>query len=150
MIRTILREFALTPDDLVLEFTEEVLAGGEEKPVETLHALRDEGVQLAVQNFGGASSMLGALQRLRVGILKIESAFIAGIGESRNDAVILAIIALGRALNMRVVASGVETAAQYRFLKDAGCDAIQGHYITAPLDAEAATAYLRTQEGAGS
>ncbi len=150
VIRNILREYDLSPDDLVLEFAEEVLVGGAEGPAERLHALRDEGIQLTVQNFGGASSTLGVLQQLRVGALKIESAFIAGIGESRNDAVILAIIALGRALNMRVVASGVETAAQHRFLKDAGCDAIQGHYIAAPLDVEAATAYLRTQEAAGS
>lgn len=149
-IRNILREYELSPDDLVLEFAEEVLVGGADESADRLYALRDEGIQLTVQNFGGASSTLGVLQELRVGALKIESTFIAGIGESRNDAVILAIIALGRALNMRVVASGVETAAQHRFLKDAGCDAMQGHYIAAPLDAEAATAYLRTQEAAGS
>ncbi len=149
-IRTVLRECDLTPNDLVLEFAESVLVGVAEQSTEALYALRDEGIQFAVQNFGGASSSLGLLQQLRVGMLKIENAFIAGIGESRNDAVILAIIALGRALDMRVVASGVETAAQHRFLKDAGCDAMQGHYIAAPLDAEAATAYLRTQEAAGS
>ncbi|MHB1512004.1 MAG: putative bifunctional diguanylate cyclase/phosphodiesterase [Acidiferrobacter sp.] len=149
-IRAVLREHDLTPNDLVLEFTESVLVAAAEASTGGLHALLDEGIQFAVQNFGGASSSLGMLKQLRVGMLKIESAFIAGIGESSNDAVILAIIALGHALNMRVVASGVETAAQHRFLADAGCDAMQGHYIAAPLDAEAATAYLRTQEAAGS
>ncbi len=145
VIGEILREQGLTPGDLVLELAEELLVapaaglGGE------LADLRERGVRLAVQNFGGASSTLGMLQRLRVDALKIESTFIAGIGESYNDAVVLAVIALGRALDMRVIAAGVETAAQYRFLTEAGCDALQGRYIAAPLDDEAATAYLRAR-----
>ncbi|MHB8254790.1 MAG: EAL domain-containing protein, partial [Acidiferrobacter sp.] len=76
--------------------------------------------------------------------LKIDRSFVAGIGEPGNEAVVLAIIALGRALDIQVIAGGVETQAQYHFLQEAGCDMVQGAYITPPLLAEAATEFLRS------
>lgn len=138
-----LSEWGLRPDDLVLELAEDLLVDVQDEVAERLRDLQRRGVRLVVQNFGGVSSTLGMLRRLHVDALKIESAFVAQIGEEHNDAVVEAIIALGSALGLRVIASGVETAAQYRFLKEAGCDVLQGRYIAAPLDVEAATAYLQ-------
>lgn len=144
-IDAVLSEFALQPDDLVLELSEELLVDTPDQLAGPLRTLKEQGVRLVVQNFGGASSTLGMLRRLRIDALKIEAAFIAGIGDDHNDAVVIAIIALGRALGLKVIASGVETAAQYQFLREAGCEGVQGRYIAAPLDAEAATEYLRAQ-----
>ena len=148
MIDAVLQECGLRPDDLVLELSEELLVDAKDPLAERLQRLREQGVRLVVQNFGGASSTLGTLRRLRVEALKIEAALIAGIGDEYNDGVVVAIIALARALNLKVIAGGVESAAQYRFLREAACDAVQGHYVAAPLDVEAATAYLRAHEGA--
>lgn len=148
-INAVLGECGLRPEDLVLELGEELLIDVQEPLAERLQGLRERGVRLVVQNFGGASSTLGTLRRLRVDSLKMEAAFVAGIGDEHNEAVVLAIIALGRALGLRVIASGVETAAQHRFLAETACDALQGRYIAAPLDVEAATAYLRARKGGG-
>ena len=148
MIDAVLKECGLRPDDLVLELSEELLIDAQNPLAERLQRLRERGVRLVLQNFGGASSTLGTLRRLRVEALKIEAAFIAGIGDEHNDGVVLAIIALARALSLKVIASGVESASQYRFLREAACDAVQGHYVAAPRDVEAATAYLRAREGA--
>ena len=147
MIDAVLKECGLRPDDLVLELSEELLVDAKDPLAERLQRLREGGVRLVVQNFGGASSTLGTLRRLRVEALKIEAAFIAGIGDEYNNGVVVAIIALARALSLKVIAGGVESAAQYRFLREAACDAVQGHYVAAPLDVEAATAYLRAHEG---
>ncbi len=143
LIDTVLAECGLRPDDLVLELAEKLFVDAEDPLAERLLRLQERGVRLVVQNFGGASPILATLRRLRVEALKIEAAFVAGIGDEHDEAVVLALIALGRALSLKVMASGVETAAQYRFLTEAACDVLQGRYIAAPLDVEAATAYLR-------
>lgn len=138
-----LQTHGLGEGDLVVEFAEHVLGAEAAGGLAELRLIADRGIRLVVQNFGGSASSLGYLRDLRVEALKIEPEFIAGLGDHHKEAVVLAIIALGHALKLRVVASGVETVAQYRFLKEAGCDAIQGNFIAPPLNAEAATAYMR-------
>ncbi|MHB8255590.1 MAG: bifunctional diguanylate cyclase/phosphodiesterase, partial [Acidiferrobacter sp.] len=108
LIEGVLREYQLRPQDLIVELTEGFLADESESLLTTLQAFKDRGLGLVIQNFGAGFSSLRHLKRVRVDGLKIDRSFVAGIGEPGNEAVVLAIIALGRALDIQVIAGGVE------------------------------------------
>ena len=128
-----LRGSGLAPAFLDLEITESIITNGDEHTIATLGALRRLGVQLTIDNFGTGSSSLSYLRRFSLSKLKIDRSFIDEIENRPQDAEIIpAIIAVARSLRLRVVAEGVETAAQLRFLQAHGCDEFQGY-----LDSEA-------------
>ncbi|WP_051362192.1 EAL domain-containing protein [Solimonas soli] len=127
---------------LTLEITENLLLVSREETVATLQQLRALGVSIAIDDFGTGYSSLSYLTRFPVNKLKIDGSFIRDLAEdSRDAAVVTAIIAIARSLQMGVVAEGVETPAQLAYLRDRGCDEVQGFLISegVPCDAFVAT-----------
>lgn len=131
-IAALLRQYDLPPSSLELEITESVIMAADDAigMLERIHTL---GVKLAIDDFGTGYSSLTYLKQLPVEVLKIDRAFIIGIGESRHDeAIIRTIISLASNLGLSTVAEGVEEENQVTFLAAAGCNLIQGYYYSTP------------------
>jgi diguanylate cyclase (GGDEF)-like protein/PAS domain S-box-containing protein len=136
LVRRVLAESGLAPEYLELELTESLLmsTGGAVNPC--LRELNELGVGLAIDDFGTGYSSLGYLKRFRVSKLKVDRSFIRDAATDADDAAITkAIIGLAKSLHLRVVAEGVETEAQFRLLREWGCDQIQGYYLSRPVAA---------------
>ncbi|OOK95739.1 Sensory box/GGDEF domain/EAL domain-containing protein [Pseudomonas syringae pv. actinidiae] len=133
-IEQLLTDNGLVPDCLQLEITENFIMSQTQDALAVLHKLKQLGVQLAIDDFGTGYSSLSYLKRLPLDILKIDQSFIRGLPEDTHDAAIVrAIIALGRSMQLTVIAEGVETREQQQFLSEEGCEQIQGYIISLPL-----------------
>ncbi|HRP27904.1 MAG TPA: EAL domain-containing protein [Burkholderiaceae bacterium] len=122
---------------LELELTESILIQDAQEALARLEALAQLGVRLAIDDFGTGYSSLAYLKRFPIRQLKIDRSFIDGLpGDESDAAIVQAIISMGRALRLRVIAEGVETEAQRRFLQSAGCDLYQGFVFAPALDAQ--------------
>jgi len=140
----VLAHTGLPPHRLELEVTETSLMRDSAAVLDVLDRLRASGISIAIDDFGSGYSSLGYLKRFPIDKLKIDRTFIAGCADAGNDAAIAsAIIALGKALKLTVVAEGVETEAQLEFLRAGGCEVAQGYRLAAPLAAPALRALLR-------
>jgi diguanylate cyclase len=140
----VLDETGFPADRLVLEITEGVVLEPDEATIARLATLCRHGVALAVDDFGTGHAALSCLRELPVGILKIDPSFVAGIADDpRARRIAEALVQLGQAYELRVVAEGVETAEQARLLARMGCGYGQGHHFHRPLTADAATDVLR-------
>lgn len=118
---------------LVLELTEGVLDETNDIISRGLHALRESGILISLDDFGTGYSSLSRLKRMPFDEIKIDKSFINEIPHNEDDsAIVMAILELGKAMRMRVVAEGVETAEQLSFLKRNGCQAFQGYYYSVP------------------
>jgi len=143
LVRQVLEESGLEPRYLELELTESQLLDSVEHIISTFQQLRELGVKLAIDDFGTGYSSLSYLKRFPVDYVKIDQAFIRGLGDGTEDAAITqAIIAMAHSLGLKVVAEGVENQVQLDFLKANGCDEVQGYLISRPLEAEALAALL--------
>jgi len=126
----------LTPSQLVLEITEGTLM--EPASIDALRELHDLGVQVAIDDFGTGYSSLYYLKRFPVDIVKIDRSFVDGLGHDPDDeAIVSAVLGLGHALGLLVVAEGVENETQMQALSALGCDSAQGFLISRPLPASA-------------
>ncbi|WP_288380901.1 bifunctional diguanylate cyclase/phosphodiesterase [uncultured Massilia sp.] len=124
-----LQQSGLAPDCLDLEITEGAIMRGHAGLDDIVAALRTRGVQLTIDRFGTGLSSLSSLRRYPLSKLKIDRSFVSDIEHDPLDAALIpAIIAMARSLRLRVVAEGVETAEQLRFLQQHGCDQYQGFY----------------------
>jgi EAL domain-containing protein (putative c-di-GMP-specific phosphodiesterase class I) len=133
MIIGALEDSGLPPRDLQLEITESAAMQNTERTIATLNKLNEMGVQLALDDFGTGHSSLSYLRRFPIQSVKIDQEFVHAIDWSASDrAIVTAIIDMSRGLNMRVVAEGVETAAELKFLRDAGCEEVQGFLLGRP------------------
>jgi len=133
----------LDPSTLRLEITESVLIGETAGLTETLAGLRKLGVQLVLDDFGTGYSSLGYLTRLPLDALKLDRAFVAGLGSDPQDTSITeAIIAMAGALSLPVICEGVETEMQLAELRRMGCEQVQGYYYSRPVDARTITSML--------
>ncbi len=122
---------------LELELTESILIQDAQEALARLQALAQLGVRLAIDDFGTGYSSLAYLKRFPIRQLKIDRSFIDGLpGDESDVAIVRAIVSMGRALHMRIIAEGVETEAQRRFLQSAGCDLYQGFVFAPALDAQ--------------
>jgi len=129
-----LKRSGLPAELLELELTESVLLNDTEAALEMLRALKKIGVKLAIDDFGTGYSSLSYIKRLAVHRLKIDGSFVRGLGASAEDAAIVrAIIQLGHTLELEVVAEGVESDAQLAFLRQNGCDQVQGYLLGRPV-----------------
>jgi diguanylate cyclase (GGDEF)-like protein/PAS domain S-box-containing protein len=138
-VRAVLIATGVEPQDLELELTESVLMRDAEAAVVTLAKLKTMGVQLAIDDFGTGYSSFTYLRRFPSDALKLHQSFVQEITEDPADAAIVsAMINLGRSLKQRVIAEGVETRAQLKFLQRHGCGEGQGYYFSPPVVAEQA------------
>ena len=142
-VATALEESGLEARYLELELTESLIMQDVQQAVETMHRLEQLGVHLAIDDFGTGYSSLASLKRFPVGRLKIDRSFVQDLPADNDDAAIAhAVISLAHSLQLRVIAEGVETREQVDFLRAAGCDEIQGFYLSRPIDARALQAIL--------
>ncbi len=136
-IEHLLKTHHLKAGDLQLEITENFIMSQAEEALAILHQLKQLGVQLAIDDFGTGYSSLSYLKRLPLDILKIDQSFIRGLPDDPHDvAIARAIIALGRSMQLTIIAEGVETQAQQRFLAAEGCEQIQGYIVSLPVSAD--------------
>ncbi|MEZ5583787.1 MAG: EAL domain-containing protein [Candidatus Competibacteraceae bacterium] len=132
-----LQKSDLAADCLGLEITETLLMTDLPETTNTLQELHELGVRLSVDDFGTGYSSLSYLRRFPVDTLKIDKSFIADVGVDPDDAALVeAIIAMGRSLNLTVAAEGVETREQLEFLRVRACDLAQGYYFGRPMPPE--------------
>jgi diguanylate cyclase (GGDEF)-like protein/PAS domain S-box-containing protein len=147
-IARVLRASRLDPRRLMLEVTESIAMRDAASAASILAELKGLGVRLAIDDFGTGYSSLSYLHRFPIDVLKIDRSFVARLGGERNDAAIVeAVIALARGLNMEVTAEGIETSDQRARLEALGCDRGQGYLFARPLPAAGATDLLRRQLG---
>ncbi|MCP3789765.1 EAL domain-containing protein [Pseudomonas fulva] len=132
-----LERHALPANCLTLEITETTAMSDVEVSLTVLQQLSDMGVDLSIDDFGTGYSSLMYLKRLPANELKIDRGFVRELEDEGEDAAIVsAIVALGRALGLRIVAEGVETSSQQAFLTRLGCDSLQGYLLGRPVPAE--------------
>jgi diguanylate cyclase (GGDEF)-like protein len=138
-----LEESQVDPHRVVLEITEGVLIDNPEEAKQRLKDLRALGVKIALDDFGSGYSSLNYLRRLPIDKLKIDKEFVSPLGRSANGTVIIeAIVTLGRALGLSVLAEGVESEEQRVLLRLAGCDELQGFLFARPMPRDSMTAFL--------
>ncbi|WP_449117681.1 EAL domain-containing protein [Pseudomonas viridiflava] len=136
-IEQLLADNGLEPGCLQLEITENFIMSQTQEALAVLHKLKKLGVQLAIDDFGTGYSSLSYLKRLPLDILKIDQSFVRGLPEDTHDAAIVrAIIALGRSMQLTVIAEGVENSEQQQFLAEEGCEQMQGYIVSLPLPPE--------------
>ncbi len=137
-MRDIMAAYDVPPQQIELEITESMLMQDPRQSVKILRKLKQLGVLLSVDDFGTGYSSLAYLKQFPLDALKIDRGFISEITQNQDDAAIaLAIIDLAHNLGLKVVAEGVETEAQARFLVRHGCDALQGFHFSRPIRPEA-------------
>ena len=133
-LRDYLHDSGLNPSFLELEITETTAIINAEETIKLFSKLKAIGVKIAIDDFGKGFSSLSYLQDFTFDNLKIDKSFIQKIGNSsKTKYIIQSVLTLARALNVRVVAEGVETQEQFQFLKEHGCDECQGYYFARPL-----------------
>jgi len=144
-----LQESGVAPPWIELEITESVVMEDAETTIATLHQLKALGVRLAIDDFGTGYSSLSYLKRFPVDTLKIDRSFVSGMQRESDDASIVhAVVSLGHALRLSVVAEGVETAEEEAHLRALGCDLGQGYSFARPLPREQADVFIRTARAA--
>lgn len=142
-VSKVLKQSGLPPNMLELELTESILLQDMESALKTIHDLKALGVHLSIDDFGTGYSSLSYLKQLKVDKLKIDKSFVHDLVTDLDDmAIVTAIIQLGKNLQMRVIAEGVETAEQLHFLRSHECDEVQGYYFSKPLAAPRFTDWL--------
>ncbi|HEY4306856.1 MAG TPA: bifunctional diguanylate cyclase/phosphodiesterase [Gemmatimonadaceae bacterium] len=133
LVQRVLAETYLPPSLLEVEVTESVLATNVSHAAQVLNDLRDLGVRIALDDFGTGYSSLSYLRQLPVDVVKIDRSFVRELGDSQTaDAVVNAVLAMARGLNLSVVAEGVETQSQLEYLRARGCDVAQGYLFGKP------------------
>ena len=133
-VSQVLNDTGLDPASLELEITESMVMRNPEQAVKLLTRLKDMGIQLSIDDFGTGYSSLNYLKRFPLDSLKIDRSFIQDLPGNGDDAAITrAIIAMAHSLRLKVIAEGVETEQQFAFLREHGCDEMQGFFFSRPL-----------------
>jgi diguanylate cyclase (GGDEF)-like protein/PAS domain S-box-containing protein len=142
-VETILEQAGLSPHHLELEITESTAMANVDLTVDTLHVLREMGMHIAIDDFGTGYSSLNYLKRFPINTVKIDKSFVRDVeNDPSGAAIVSAVIGLARVLKLRVIAEGVETEQQLRFLYRRECEEMQGYYFSHPLSAEEITPFL--------
>ena len=138
-----LGQSGLSPRRLELEITESVLLGDNAATLATLHQLRDLGIRIAMDDFGTGYSSLSYLRSFPFDKIKIDKAFVHDLADTvERTAIIKAVAGLGAALGMATTAEGVETAEQFRQVRDQGCTEVQGYFFSRPVPAASVAGLL--------
>lgn len=140
----IILKSGLKAEHVELEITEGVAMHDVNHTIEMLGQLKQIGVQISIDDFGTGYSSLAYLKRFPIDILKIDKSFVQDVTHNTDDAAIVrAISALAKAMRLSVLAEGVETLAQYNFLRHEGCNRVQGYYFSRPVAPDTILALLR-------
>jgi diguanylate cyclase (GGDEF)-like protein len=147
LVLEVIAETGVDSHRVILEITESTLMQSQEKTERALAKLREHGIRFSIDDFGTGFSSLAYLTRLPVSSIKIDKAFIRAIENPRENCVsdqklVTAMIDLAHNINLKVVAEGVETEEQFSFLKQAGCNLIQGYLLSKPVSGAAITSLL--------
>ena len=143
LVKNILQESGLNANRLELEITEGMLLKNTERTLGALHRIRDLGVQIAMDDFGTGYSSLSYLRSFPFDTIKIDQSFVFGLGDNADaDAIIRAVVGLGHSLGMRTIAEGVETSDQMNWLREQGCQELQGFLFSKPIPKEATAAII--------
>jgi diguanylate cyclase (GGDEF)-like protein len=143
ILSAVLREFDIQPQALELEITEGIFLHPSTEIAETIAAVRAMGVRIALDDFGTGYSSLSYINRYPIDTIKIDKSFIDSVGTNRQTrAIVELIVKLGVALDLNIIAEGVETQAQTEILMQLGCSAIQGYHFARPLSGSDATRAL--------
>ena len=143
-IRDALAKSGMTPQLLELEITESMMMQSADGAMRVLSAIKKLGVHLSIDDFGTGYSSMSLIKQFPIDTIKVDRSFVRNLPIDANDcAIINAVIALGNALNLTIVAEGVETKAQERFLREHGCNEIQGYLFTMPLPGQEFVAFAR-------
>lgn len=144
-VARVLNETGLDPTALEFEITESMVMHNPEHAVKLLTKLKAMGIQLSIDDFGTGYSSLNYLKRFPIDSVKIDRSFIQDLpGDGDDAAITRAIIAMAHSLRLKVIAEGVETEEQLSFLRNHGCDEMQGNYFSKPLPENEFFAYCRT------
>lgn len=133
-IKNIIEETGMNPDNLELELTESILIDDAESVMVKMEELNRDGIHFSIDDFGTGYSSLAYLKKMRVDKLKIDQSFVRDIVNSPDDqAISKTIISIGHSMGLTVIAEGVETEEQLSFLRELGCDEVQGFFISRPV-----------------
>jgi EAL domain-containing protein (putative c-di-GMP-specific phosphodiesterase class I) len=143
-IAAVLEKYQVQPDQINLEITESLLVRGTDKVIAIMNQLVAMGMALALDDFGTGYSSLAYLKKFPISTLKIDRSFVIGLPYEENDcAIARAIVTMAQQLRQEIVAEGVETAEQMAFLRELGCDQLQGYLFSQPVPAADFAAMLR-------
>ena len=146
VVLRVLANTGLSPECLELELTESAVMHEVELAVQKMHVLESHGVKLAIDDFGTGYSSLSYLRQFSIDRLKIDQCFVRDLpGNADAKAIISAIVAMGRSLGLRLVAEGVETEEQAKFLQSVECDESQGYLYAKPMLPNDFEAWLKTR-----
>ncbi|MDO8447210.1 MAG: EAL domain-containing protein [Rhodoferax sp.] len=144
LVTQVLAEAKLEPQCLELELTEGVAMNDPLGAIAVMDNLQQRGVRMSIDDFGTGYSSLSYLKRFSVYKLKIDQSFVRDITDDPDDkAIVVAIIALARSLGFQTIAEGVETQGQLAFLREQGCDEVQGYLFSQPLPADQFETFVR-------
>jgi diguanylate cyclase (GGDEF)-like protein/PAS domain S-box-containing protein len=141
-----LLDVGISPKYIELEITESVLMDSVYTVANNLNLLRKQGIKVSIDDFGTGYNSLKYIQKFDVDCIKIDRTFVSNIDDDINKIIIKHIISLGHSINAEIIAEGVETKEQYKYLKKQGCDIIQGYYFSKPLLPEEATRFLEVNK----
>lgn len=145
-VKEALNESGMAPNLLELEITESMIMRNPKQMLDKLNEIKCLGVRLAIDDFGTGYSSLAQIRQFPITTLKIDRSFIRNIPENDGDnTIITAIITMGEALGLTVVAEGVETMEQLNYLKEQSCDEMQGYFFSKPIEPERFADLLRKQ-----
>lgn len=148
LVSQILEELKLPPQHLELELTEGVAMGDPLAAIAVMDDLHERGIRMSIDDFGTGYSSLSYLKRFQVYKLKIDQSFIRNITEDPEDrAIVSTIISLASGLGMQTIAEGVETEGQLAFLREKGCNEVQGYHFSRSLPADQFEAFVRGKNG---
>lgn len=148
LVTKILEEVQLSPQYLELELTESVAMGDPLAAIAVMKDLHERGIRMSIDDFGTGYSSLSYIKRFNVYKLKIDQSFVRDITEDPDDkAIVAAIISMAKALGIQTIAEGVETEGQLAFLRENGCNEIQGYYYSEPLPADQFEVFVRNKNG---
>jgi EAL domain-containing protein (putative c-di-GMP-specific phosphodiesterase class I) len=135
-IAAVLEKYAVRPDQIMLEITESLLVRGADSIIAIMNELVAMGLALALDDFGTGYSSLAYLKKFPISTLKIDRSFVIGLPYEENDcAIARAIVTMAQQLRQEIVAEGVETAEQMSFLRELGCDQLQGYLFSPAVPA---------------
>ncbi|MEQ1485465.1 EAL domain-containing protein [Methyloglobulus sp.] len=147
MVENTIKEYDINPIFLTFELTESMIMADTDNMLKKLRALKNLGIKLSIDDFGTGYSSLRYLNRFPLDTLKIDRSFVKELPEnSDSSAIVNAILALAKTLNLKTVAEGVETMQQKIFLQNTTCDALQGYYFSKPMPVEEFQNYWEQQK----